>query len=83
MDSMASSPKHAPVVNPEVRMTQDAFRRRLAALIDQFLATGGDPWWLNREVALAGMQAIDNPRCDLGADDDPREREIILTDDAG
>jgi hypothetical protein len=46
-------------------LSQRAFRRRLAALLDEFLAGGGDPWWLNQEMALAGMQVIDNLRCDL------------------
>jgi hypothetical protein len=46
-------------------MSQEQFRRRLSVLIDEFLSRGGDPWWLNRELSQAGMEAIDSLRCDL------------------
>jgi hypothetical protein len=46
-------------------LSQATFRRRLAALLDEFLVVGGDPWWMNQELNLAGMQAIDSLRCDL------------------
>jgi hypothetical protein len=59
-------------------MTQRTFRLRLAALLDEFLAAGGDPWWMSRELPLAGMQALDDLRCDLGEGDDSCGCEIIL-----
>lgn len=53
-------------------MTQHQFRDRLASLIDQFLHQGGDAFWLNSELLVAGMRFLDELRCDLAeCDDDP------------
>jgi hypothetical protein len=46
-------------------VTTEAFRHRLAELLDEFLSAGGDPFWVNAELSLAGMQACDALRCDL------------------
>jgi hypothetical protein len=53
------------IVDNTPAVSQTRFRQRLAALLDQFLAGGGDPWWMNRELNLAGMQALDSLRADL------------------
>jgi hypothetical protein len=47
------------------RLSRQAFRQRLTQLLEQFLAGGGDPWWLCQELSTSGMAAIDNLRCDL------------------
>jgi hypothetical protein len=46
-------------------MTQASFREQLLALLNAFLADGGCPWWMARELSQCGMQVIDNLRCDL------------------
>jgi hypothetical protein len=51
-------------------MTQANFSRRLAALLDEFLSAGGDVWWVNQELSLAGAAATDALRCDLCDTDD-------------
>jgi hypothetical protein len=56
-------------------MSQDTFRRRLAALLDEFLSAGGDPFWLNSELSLSGMAMLDALRCDLAEADDPLTAE--------
>jgi hypothetical protein len=45
-------------------------RRRLAALLAEFLAKCGDVMWLNTELSLAGMAAVDAQRADLAEADD-------------
>ncbi len=56
-------------------MSQDTFRRALQALLGEFLAEGGDAFWLAREISLASMQVFDDLRCDLAlaeeAEDEP------------
>jgi hypothetical protein len=52
-------------------MSQETFRRRLAALLDEFLSAGGDVWWVNAELSLAVAAATDALRCDLIEADDP------------
>jgi hypothetical protein len=46
-------------------LNQRRFRQQLAHLLDRFLSDGGDPWWMNQELNLAGMQVLDDLRCDL------------------
>jgi hypothetical protein len=51
-------------------VSQDVFRRRLAALVGEFLERGGDAHWVNSELSLTGMALLDTVRCDLADDDD-------------
>jgi hypothetical protein len=46
-------------------MSQADFRTRLIQLLDEFLSTGGDPWWCFSELATAGTELTDALRCDL------------------
>jgi hypothetical protein len=46
-------------------VTQEAFRDRLAALLDAFLAEGGDPFWLCDEIQTAAMTVLGELHCDL------------------
>jgi hypothetical protein len=46
-------------------MTDSTFRIRLMALLNEFLAEGGDAQWLFGELNVAGTQLTDALRCDL------------------
>jgi hypothetical protein len=59
-------------IAPDPDLMQRRFRQQLARLIDEFLSHQGDPWWMTQELNLAGMQAIDDLRCDLADVDEER-----------
>ena len=46
-------------------MTDSTFRIRLMALLNEFLAEGGDPFWAFGELNVAGTQLTDALRVDL------------------
>jgi hypothetical protein len=61
-------------------VSQDVFRRRLAALVSAFVESGGDPHWANCELSLTGAAMLDAMHPDLAEADDaftaePRGRQ--------
>jgi hypothetical protein len=55
-------------------MTDNAFRIRLTALVNEFIAEGGDAFWCFRELTTCGTQLTDALRCELvETDEEPEE----------
>jgi hypothetical protein len=61
-------------------MNTDILRRPLAALSDEHLAAGGDPYLLASELSEARLRVLADTRCDRAGLDDA-DGEIRLIDD--
>jgi hypothetical protein len=51
-------------------VTPVTFRRQLSALLQGAAESGLDVFFLHSEITLAGMQLVDDCRCDLVAGDE-------------
>jgi hypothetical protein len=54
-------------------MSPETFRRALSALLQGAAESGLDLYFIHSELTLAGMQLIDNARCDLVECDEDEE----------
>jgi hypothetical protein len=65
-------------------MNADILRRSLAALIDEHLADGGDPFLLAGELSEARRRVLADARCDrAGLSDLDRDIRIISGGERG